>query len=89
MKTNKILTSKLKDLFDTDDVSVRSDKTSVEVEFTYRDTSFEDLLKLSEYFGTKNINFGSEVRRGGYCETCHYSYTVNIVTIRDITKNLE
>lgn len=86
---NETLTKKLQKLFDTNDVFVKSDNTTVQVEFQYRDTSFDDLSKLSEFFGTKNINMGTERRSGGYCETCHYSYTVNIVTIRDITKNLE
>lgn len=89
MNQNKTLTKKLQKLFDTNDVFVKSDRDTVQVEFRYRDTSFDDLSKLSKYFGTKNINMGSEVRHGGYCETCSYSYTVNIVTIRDITKNLE
>lgn len=51
------------------------------IEFRYHDTSFEDLEKISKAFGTKNINMGTEERSEGYCETCHYSYTVNIVQV--------
>ena len=58
----------------------------LKVEFRYHDTSFDDMMKLSNEFGTTNINFETEDREGGYCETCRYSYTVNSIIVKDITK---
>ena len=34
------------------------------------DIEFKTMLIISELFDTKNINFGSETRSGGYCDTC-------------------
>lgn len=58
---------------------------SFDIEFEDRNTSFADMEEISKVFGTRNINFKSESREGGYCETCSYSYTVNIVTVADIS----
>ena len=82
------LTKTLRDLFDTNEVYASRKDSTVTVEFENRDTSFADLQMLSEFFGTKNINMGSEVRNGGVCETCSFTYTVNIVTVSDITKGI-
>ena len=88
-KMNHKLTEALRDLFDTSDLYASRSGDTVTVEFENRDTSFADLQMLSEFFGTKNINMGSEVRNGGYCcEACSYSYSVNIVTISGITKEV-
>lgn len=55
------------------------------VEFTVSgsEVSFDRLTKLSELFQTKNINFGSETRQGGYCETCAYTYSVCKIFVAD------
>jgi hypothetical protein len=45
------------------------------------------MLIISELFDTKNINFGSETRHGGYCETCAYTYTVKTLTVSDYSLN--
>lgn len=50
--------------------------------------NFDTLSTVSEALGTRDINFGSEERSGGYCDTCAYSYTVTVVRIRAITKEL-
>jgi hypothetical protein len=55
--------------------------------FEEHETSFDDLVKISEAFGTKVINFKSETREGGYCETCSYSYSVNLVSVDDVAEN--
>ena len=50
---------------------------------------FSMLKKLSEFFGTEEIDVNSENREGGYCETCSYSYSVNIIEITNPTKNID
>lgn len=56
-------------------------KKIVVLESKYHDVTFEDLTQLSEIFGTRDINLGSETREGGYCETCRFNYDVTIITI--------
>lgn len=58
--------------------------SSFVIELHYHETSFSDLQGISEEFKTKDINLGSEMRNGGYCETCSY-YIVNLVTVKNYT----
>lgn len=78
---------KIHELIGTGDV-VDVTEDSFRIEFRYHETSFDDLSKISEAFGTKNINLGTEERSEGYCETCHYSYTVNIVRVESIPESI-
>ncbi len=50
------------------------------------DTSFDDLQAVSNAFGTKNINMGSERRDDGYCDTCSYPYSVNVIRVDGYTR---
>lgn len=50
----------------------------------FHDVSFEDLQRVSGLLGTTKINMDSEVREGGYCETCRYSYSITVLTVSDI-----
>lgn len=56
------------------------------VEFRDHEVTFDDLMKLSETFGTKKINFGTETRNDGFCDTCSYSYSVCVVRVDDISE---
>ena len=58
----------------------------VVVEALFHDVTFADLEYLSETFGTKQINLDHDVREGGYCDTCRYSYTVTVITVMAITQ---
>lgn len=59
-------------------------KNEFHIEFQYHDTSFDDLMKISEAFNTRKINLGSERRSSGYCETCYHSYSVNVVRVEEL-----
>lgn len=48
--------------------------------------TFDDMAKLSEMFGTNNINIGSESRTYGYCETCGGEEQLTVLTVYKITK---
>ena len=48
--------------------------------------SFEELSTLSDLFGTRKIDVGTELRDDGYCETCSDPYAIAVVTIRDIAR---
>jgi galactitol-specific phosphotransferase system IIB component len=61
------------------------ERKTIVIEVRCHDTSFDDLVNVSQKFGTKNINLGSEIHEGGHCETCAYSYTVNLIRIKDWT----
>ena len=50
------------------------------------DLSFDTLQQISDVFGTKNINVGSDTRDDGYCETCSSPYSVSMVYVNDATK---
>lgn len=81
------LTERAKALFPNVTTEVESDQlNTLKITFRYHDVTFDDLQKLADEFGTKKINFGSETRQGGYCDTCAYSYSVNVVRVEEITK---
>ena len=61
----------------------RTEKGSIVIEVRYHDITFEDLEKISNLFQTKKINLDNDVREGGYCETCRYSYSVTVLTVID------
>lgn len=61
------------------------EQRKVEIEISGDEVTFDNLSKMSELFQTKNINFGSETRHGGYCETCAYTYSVTMIYINDAT----
>lgn len=61
-------------------------ETSVTATFRDNDLSYEQLLVLSEAFGTRKINVGSETRDDGYCETCSSPYSVCVVKISAVTR---
>lgn len=63
--------------------SQMKDRELVVMEVRYHDITFEDLVKVSEALGTTRINLDNDVREGGYCETCRYSYTVTVLTAWD------
>lgn len=54
------------------------------IEIENHDISFEDLSKVATSLGTNKINIDNQVREGGYCETCRYSYSVTVLTVMDI-----
>lgn len=54
-----------------------------------RDLTFDDLDKVSKFFGTKKINIGSSYRETGYCDTCRGTEVFTVLTIIDPTTNLE
>jgi hypothetical protein len=54
------------------------------IEIQYHDITFEDLQKVSDALGTTKINVDNDVREGGYCETCRYSYSVTVLTVMDV-----
>lgn len=64
---------------------IRSDLVALECR--YHDVTFEDLQKVSELFGTAKINLDNEIREGGYCETCRYSYSITVLTIMQVRRN--
>lgn len=68
------------------DVKPSWDKKSeiVIIEVRSHDVTFEDISKISLALGTTKINLGSEVREGGYCETCAFSYTIDVITVMDV-----
>lgn len=45
------------------------------------------LDKLSELFETKNINFGTETRHAGGCESCDFTYNVVVLDIKNARFN--
>jgi hypothetical protein len=57
------------------------DELRKSVRITVSDVDFAKLARLSRLFKTKDINFGSETRSGGYCETCSYTYGVVVIRI--------
>ena len=63
------------------------DSLTIEIKqmYEYVDCSFGRLKKLSELFGTDNIDMNNWASKG--CDTCDFgsSYTVNL-DIKDITK---
>ncbi|MGN6107823.1 MAG: hypothetical protein ACTHU0_22135 [Kofleriaceae bacterium] len=63
----------------------RVDSRTVVVEADSDGFSFDNMCVLSEMFGTRKIDAGSERRSGGYCETCAYSYSVSTLCISEIT----
>lgn len=60
------------------------DRELVVIEVRYHDVCFDDLARISKALGTTRINLGSEVREGGYCETCRHSYSVTVMTAWDV-----
>lgn len=63
--------------------SQMKDRELVVMEVRYHDVCFEDLVKVSKALGTTRINLDNQVREGGYCETCRYSYSVTVLTAWD------
>ena len=61
---------------------------SFHIVFKYTDVTFALLQKISKAFGTTNINFGSETRDDGYCDTCSSPYSATIVRVEDVTKGM-
>lgn len=59
------------------------DKVSpvIAIDVRYHDVTFDELSAISEALGTRHINLDNQVREGGYCETCRYSYSVTIITV--------
>ncbi len=51
--------------------------------------TFKLLDQISELFKTESINLSSETRNEGYCETCSYEYSVNVITIKDLGVTIE
>lgn len=70
--------------------NVSMNGTSIRIE-CYENTKleFHVLKKLGEFFGTEEIDINSEIRSGGYCETCHYEFNVEIITAFNPTKNID
>lgn len=66
----------------------RFGKPMVVIDFD-SELTFAQMAALSEYFGTKDINFDAQEREEGYCETCRYSYTVFVATVMNPTKNVD
>ncbi len=71
--------------WETIDVSLNGD-ISIE---TQTPITYNMLDKLSKAFKTDFINLSSESRTEGYCETCRYTYTVNVISIRNAKFNIE
>lgn len=63
-------------------------RTSVAVEIETDTLTFDHLVWFSEFFGTKDIDVNAETREGGYCETCAYTYAVQRLKIRNVTKGI-
>lgn len=47
------------------------------------------LKELSGFFGTEEIDVNAETRNGGYCETCAYEYSVDVINVINPTKNMD
>jgi hypothetical protein len=60
------------------------DHDLVVIELESFDITFESLVEVSKALGTTRINLDNDVREGGYCETCRYSYTVTVLTAWDV-----
>lgn len=60
----------------------------VELEIQYHELTFDDLTKISEFFGTKKINIGSETRETGYCDSCHGTEARTILSILEPTRGM-
>ena len=61
-------------------------KRSLSLVFRYEEVGMQDLDVISEIFGTKLINIGSEERDDGYCETCSSPYSATIIRVSGITR---
>lgn len=58
-------------------------------EYEYVEISFEDLEKISEMLGTKNINIGTQGKHGG-CDTCdHGSRYIVPIYVKQYRLHLE
>ncbi len=56
---------------------------------TQEEITFKMLDQLSNLFKTESINLSSDTRDEGYCETCSYTYSVNVITIKDLGVTIE
>lgn len=56
------------------------DGNTVIIELQDISVTYKMLDNLSDLLKTDDINLSTETREGGYCETCHYTYTVTIIT---------
>jgi hypothetical protein len=81
----EILAAEALDPFEIEDFNVTFTGVDAPVLIEFRDTdvSSQMLQALSEAFKTKNINFGTEERDDGYCETCSAPYTATVIRIED------
>lgn len=61
--------------------STPGDPPLVVIEVKHHDITFQDLVEISVALSTTRINLDNEVREGGYCETCRYSYSVTVLTV--------
>lgn len=48
--------------------------------------TYDELRELSTLFGTNDINYVTESREAGYCETCCFSYDVTTVVVSSVTQ---
>lgn len=47
--------------------------------------SFAEMCTISEILNTKKIDVGTETRDFGYCESCSYTETFHVLTVREYT----
>ncbi len=45
--------------------------------------NYSSLKKVAELFQTDKIDVEAETLNEGYCETCSFEYSVNVLTIED------
>ncbi len=45
--------------------------------------NYASLKKVAELFQTDKIDVEAETRNDGYCPTCSFEYSVNVLTIED------
>lgn len=61
-------------------------ETSFEFQVDGPEITYDVMEKISELFGTKNINIRTETMSTGGCDTCNYEWEQGILVVSDITR---
>lgn len=69
------------------EVDYRTKKPMLVIETDSDGFSFDDMCEISLHYGTTNLNFESEDREGGHCDTCAHNYSVSVLYIRDFVES--
>lgn len=61
-------------------------ETSFEFQVDGPEITYAVMEKISELFGTKNINVRTDAMQTGGCETCNFEWDQAILVVADVTR---